>query len=186
MRRLVLSLLAASSVALLTACGQGGSAFNTGSTNKATHVIVESAGDPPGSLKVVPGGTIVLSAVATNGPNNSIVIGDSNFTFTYNIAPANTPYPSNVDGQQAFCNGLTGTNGILPAILTSSTTTTPSVTVTSSDGNLIVTAPASIAAFGAATAFSPTTATTYCLNINAIHTSDGVTGSAVLLVTPST
>lgn len=187
MRRLVLSVLAAGSIALLAACSQGGSAFTGSSAQNADHVQITSAGNPAGILKVVPGGSIVLSAQALKGSNN-VVLQDTNFTFDYAIAPAGTPYPNSQSGTQGFCNTLTGTATVLPSILTpgGALGQASGASVASPSGTVTLTAPASITAgFGSTAAFSPTTASTYCLTVNAHHVLDGVTGSATVLVTLS-
>jgi hypothetical protein len=174
MRRLVLSLLAASSVALLTACGQGGSAFNTGTPTNISHVQIESSGNPPGVFKVVPGGTIKLSAVGTNG-SGFINQNDTSYNWTYNVTASGAFYNSSATATTA-CPVMSGFSGTLPAILKNSSGTV-GVTVASSDATVLLTPPASITAFGPAAAGA-----SYCLTINATHISDGVTGSAYVYV----
>ena len=190
MRRLVPSLLAASSVAFLTACGQGGSAFNFGGSSAADRVVVFSSGNPAGVLKVVPGGTIVLSAQALTGSNN-VVVQDTNFTFNYTISAVDTPYGNSQSGNQAFCNTLGGTSGVLPGALQAPGMTTLGTSVSAGSGTVVLVAPASIAAFGAAsiitaTKLLPSTAGAYCLTVNAMHVVDGQVGSQTILVTSGT
>ncbi|GAC1421033.1 MAG: hypothetical protein NVSMB5_13970 [Candidatus Velthaea sp.] len=183
MRRLVLSLLAASSVALLTACGSGGSAFNTSQTN-IDRVVLATAGQPPGVFKVVPGGTILISALGVKGSQNAIVSSDTRFTFNVGPAPAGVLYQggnSAQDGFQGVCSGFTQLSPasipLLPAIPQSSLSTggaTDSVTFTAPTAASlnVPTAPNTVGPAPAA----------YCVYVNAIHTSDGVVGSATVYV----
>jgi len=196
MRRLVLSLLAASSVALLTACGQGGSAFNVSNNTKVDRVSIQSAGQPPGVLKVVPGGTIGLSAIGTRGSLNTINSADTNYTFNYGYAVAGTPYQNNQDGIQAFCAGFlqqppTPASGVVPAPVALPITNLPSNSKQFSQNNVSTdsinfTAPTAAAIAALNPPIAPIMAApapaSYCVIVNATHTSDGVVGSAVIYV----
>jgi len=190
MRRLVLSLLAASSVVLLSACGQGGSAFNAGNNTHVTNVLLMSNGDPSGVFKVVPGGTLDLSAVGVKGPNNAIETSDINYTFDASVAPAGTFYQNSIAGTQGVCLGFTQNSPAPVTALALSPVVPAAALVTSSaaPSTVVVVAP-QIATLNAE--FAPpntigTAPASYCLIVNAHHTSDGVTGSATVLVTINT
>ncbi|GAC1418199.1 MAG: hypothetical protein NVSMB64_27930 [Candidatus Velthaea sp.] len=192
MRRLVLSLLAASSVALLTACGPGGSAFNLSDNNKLDRIILSTAGQPPGVFKVVPGGSIAISATGVKGSQNSIVTGDTNFTFNVGPAPAGALYQGGIgaaDGIQGVCLGF---SQLVPPVAPSTTPTTVSLVPTITQNSLAAGAATDSVIFTAPTIASlnvplgPNTAApapaAYCVIINATHTSDGVVGSATVYV----
>jgi hypothetical protein len=180
MRRLAFSVLAASSLALLTACGQGGTAFGGGSSGNASSVILTSAQGLSGVFAVRQGAAIIVNATAVAGTQN-VVTTDQNFTFAWSLAPAGSIYQTgSVSGaEQAPCGALpTGAGGPpLPTVLTNA------------GANFVtVTAPANATpyAFSASVVLGSTTAATepYCLHVVATHTIDGVQGSANIPVLP--
>jgi len=169
MRRLLLSLFAASSLALLPACGQGGTAFGGGSNGNASSVVF-STGGTTGVFSVRAGFPIVMSATAVDGVEN-IVSTNQDFTFTWGFAPAGTLYNNgSVSGaQQTACAappaGFSGT---------------PNTVLSNAGSNFVtVTPPGSVLGYGAGT----TGSTPYCIVLIATHQVDGVKGRAVILVT---
>jgi hypothetical protein len=190
MRRLVLSLFAASSVVLLSACGQGGSAFNAGNNTHVDHVLLMSNGDPSGVFKVVPGGTLTVSAVGVKGPNNVIVNADINYTFDAEVAPAGTLFQNSISGVQGVCLGFTQNSPAPVTALPLAPVIPPANLVTSgnSPDTVVFVAPqiATLNALDQTPNTIGTAPASYCVFLNAHHTVDGVTGSATILVTPNT
>jgi len=165
MRRLVLSLLAAGSVALLTACGQGGTAFGGGSNGNANRVILTAGQGTTGVFTVRAGYPIVVSATAVYGSQN-VVSTDQNFTFAWAFAPAGTVYQNgSVSGAQQ------GTCAAPPTGYTPSSATP----LSNAGANFVTVTP-----FPAA---QITGTIPYCINLVATHNIDGVQGNAVILVT---
>ncbi|MGB8266363.1 MAG: hypothetical protein WCE44_08590 [Candidatus Velthaea sp.] len=170
MRRLVLSLLAASSLALLTACGQGGTAFSSGSNGNANRVVFTGTQGLSGVFFVRAGSGIQVTAEAVYGSQN-VLSSDQNFTFSWAFAPAGTLYQNgSVSGaQQSAC--AAPPSGAAP----------PLNTILSNAGpNYVTVTPFPTAAGYAA---AETGAAPYCINLVATHTVDGVQGSVVIDVT---
>jgi hypothetical protein len=170
MRRLLLSLLAASSLALLTACGQGGTAFGGGSSGNATSVVFTTGQGTSGVFFVRAGFPIIMSATAVAGTEN-VVTTNQNFAFSWGFAPAGTLYNNgSVSGAtQSACaappGGYTGT---------------PANILSDAGANFVtVTPPGSVLGYGAGT----TGSTPYCIVLIATHQGDGIKGRAVILVT---
>lgn len=180
MRRLMVSFLAASSVVLLSACGQGGSAFNAGNNVKVDHVQLESNGQPPGVFKVVPGGFITISAIGLRGSQNVVVTGDINYTFDASISRGGLLFDNSISGLQGTCASFTGSTGtpVVPAANL--------VTGTASPNTVVLVAPTIAAANALFSVPAPAAPASYCIVLNAHHVIDGVTGSTVIDVTPST
>jgi len=175
MRRLVLSLLATSSLALLTACGQGGTAFGGGSSGNASSIVF-STGGTTGVFSVRAGFPIVMSATAVAGIEN-VVTTNQSFAFSWGFAPSGTLYNNgSVSGaQQSACAA--------PPV----GFTVPQVSILSNAGSnfVTVTPPGTVAGYGAGTTLggSATAAAPYCVVLIATHQGDGVKGRAVILVT---
>jgi hypothetical protein len=176
MRRLVLSLLAASSLALLTACGQGGTAFGGGSSGNANNVILTTGQGTTGVFTVRAGFPIVVSATATAGTEN-VVTTNQNFTFTWAFAPTGTLY------NNGSVSGATQS----PCAAPPAGYPVPPATILSNAGQnfVTVTPPGTVAGYGAGTTLggSATAGAPYCVIVFATHANDGVVGKQVILVT---
>lgn len=173
MRRIVLSVMVAGSAAALAACGGGGTAFGSGS-NSIDRVVVTGSGSLSGVNKVVPGGTIVLSATGVKGSSNTTA-GDNGYSWSASYAPVGTPAQALATGSQIFCNGLT-TPAISPAGSLNVSSVNPStLTLVVPTAVPAVTAPAASIAPAAP-------AGSYCLIVQATHTADGKFGTAVVVV----
>jgi hypothetical protein len=81
MHRLVVLLVAAASAAALGACSGGGSALNFGGS-APTSVIITVVG-PSNIARVIPGGSLPLSAIAVTGSQNGV---NSNNGFIWSAA----------------------------------------------------------------------------------------------------
>jgi len=180
MRRLVFSLLAASSLALLPACGQGGTAFGGGASGNANRVVLSACSGTCGVFAVRQGQGILISATAVAGNENTVTT-DQNFTFSWTLAGAGTLYNNgSVSGaQQSPCGALPTGAGAPPL---------PTVLVNAGANFVTVEAPPNAApyAFASNVVLGSTTAATepYCINVVAIHTLDGVKGNAIVPVLP--
>ncbi|HMC45533.1 MAG TPA: hypothetical protein VKJ77_09440, partial [Caballeronia sp.] len=174
MRRLMVSFLAAGSVVLLSACGQGGSAFNAGNNVKVDHVQLETFGNPPGVFKVVPGGFITVSAIGLRGSQNVQVTGDLNYTFDASISPGGQLFDNTISGQQTACGAFTGSTGtpVVPAANLVVSATSPNT--------VVLVAPTIAAANALFSVPAPAAPASYCILLNAHHVIDGVTGSTVI------
>jgi hypothetical protein len=175
MRRLLVSFLAAGSVVLLSACGQGGSAFNAGNNSKVDHVQLETNGQPAGVFKVVPGGTLTISAIGLKGPQNVQETADQNYSFDASISAGGLFYQNGISGAQAACGVFTAAVGtpVVPAA-------NLAVVGRNAPNTVVLTAPTIAAAnalFAVPAAAAPAL---YCIVLNAHHVSDGVTGSAII------
>lgn len=164
MRRFLLSLLAASSAALLSACGQGGAAFNQNGTSKIDRVVFTTPnGGTTGIFKVVPGGQILITAVGVKGTQNVINTNDNRFTFNVAYAPAGALYQAQPDGvTQASC----------PAPPAAPQPVLPTLTPAPQSPDTIA-------------LVAPVAAAPYCLTLNATHVTDQVVGSVNVFVTSS-
>jgi hypothetical protein len=175
MRRLLVSFLAAGSVVLLSACGQGGSAFNAGNNSKVDHVQLETNGQPAGVFKVVPGGTLTISAIGLRGSQNVVETGDLNYTFDASISTSGLFFQNGISGAQTACGAFTGAVG---------TPVVPAANLTvfgRNDPNTVVFTAPTIAAANALFAVPAAAApASYCVILNAHHVSDGITGSAII------
>jgi hypothetical protein len=175
MRRLLVSFLAAGSVVLLSACGQGGSAFSAGNNSKVDHVQLESSGQPAGVFKVVPGGFLTISAIGLKGPQNVVETGDLNYTFDASISPGGLLFQNGISGAQTACGAFTGAVGtpVVPAA-------NLVVAGRNAPNTVVLVAPqiaAANALFAVPAAAAPAS---YCIVLNAHHVSDGVTGSTII------
>lgn len=187
MRRLVLSLMVAGTAALLTACGQGGSAFSfNGSNQNIDHIIIsdQTNSNLTGIFRVVPGGQLSLQAEGVKSPNNTNV-PDTNFTFNMAIAPAGTPIPVSGSGQNAVCTGLTQTVGPTAGLAIALSPTFVGTYLKQNQtagGSVVLTAP-TVAQIAASVAPNVATApANYCLTIIATHSPDGKVGTATVYV----
>ncbi|MFN2459067.1 MAG: hypothetical protein ABR591_00030 [Candidatus Velthaea sp.] len=194
MRRLPLTLIAAGAAVLLSACGQGGSAFNFGNNTKVDRVVIQSNGQPEGVFKVVPGGSILLSAQGTRGANNVVINADVNYTFNAAVAPAGRPFQNGVSGAQGICAGFTQVPPPVGGVAQAAIPLIPTVPAAALSGSsqspntITLTAPtiASLnAQFAPGNTAGPAPAS-YCIIVNATHVSDGVVGSATVDVTVNT
>jgi hypothetical protein len=167
MRRLALSLLAASSLALLTACGQGGTAFGSGQTGTASSVILSSGQGLTGVFIVRAGTSIQVSAEAVQGSQGALTTNQQ-FTFAATFAPSGTLYQngSPSGAQQSACPAP-------PAAVNATIFAAANVLTNAGSNFVTVNPPANAAPWGAP----------YCLNLVATHTVDGVQGNAVIFVT---
>jgi len=170
MRRLVLSLLSASSLALLTACGQGGTAFGGGSNGNASTVVLTAGQGTTGVFTVRAGFPIVVSATATDGIEN-VVATNQTFTFAWTFAPTGTLY------NNGSVSGATQGQCAAPP---AGYPNPPNTILSNAGANFVtVTPPGSVLGYGTGT----TGSTPYCISLIATHDVDNVVGRAIILVT---
>lgn len=185
MRRILLSLMAVGSAAVLAACSQGGTAFNT-NTNMADRVVVTANGNggSTGTAKVLPGFPITLSAVAVNSPNNAV---NTTAQFTWTVTPqVGGTFTNGATGAQTLCPTTYGTpaSPLVPvSALTAGVFTNG--TTTNSSNNLTVVPPAAGTLFTPAGGPAISPATPYCLVATAKFTPSGAQGSIVIYVSPN-
>jgi hypothetical protein len=170
MRRLLLSLLAASSLASLTACGQGGTAFGGGSSGNANTVILTAGQGTTGVFTVRAGFPIIVSATATAGTEN-VVSSNQDFTFAWTFAAAGTLYNN---------GSVSGATQSACAAPPAGYPNPPNTILSNAGANFVtVTPPGSVAGYGTGT----TGTTPYCISLVATHANDNVVGRAIILVT---
>jgi hypothetical protein len=116
MRRIVLSLAVLSATAL-SACSGGGSVLNFESNANAQAVIITVVG-PSNIARVLPGGSLPLSAVAVRGSQNGFT-SNNNFRWSAVLVTSGN-YVATADGSQKPCQPI---NITVPGPVTSALTT---------------------------------------------------------------
>jgi hypothetical protein len=192
MRRLALGLLTACLAAVVSACSNGGSAFTGNNAPKLTSLNLTAAGGT--SLFRLANQTGAYLAISAQGVAGSTLLAtdafDQVFQWTASYIGPPATYNSSVLGAQVACpaapTGPFAGNALFvsPPTTIGSTNGAPAaapvpyVPGTNVQSNTIYVSPIvnpQINAAGAAVA-------AYCLNVVAKHTSDGVTGNAIVYV----
>jgi hypothetical protein len=109
MRRIVLSLAAVLSAAVLSACGGGGSVLGFGGDNPSPDHVIITTSAPSNIARVLPGSGIALSAVQVHGSQNGLLSGN-NYRWSAALTTGAT-YIANDIGQTKPCSNVTVTGG---------------------------------------------------------------------------
>lgn len=139
MRRIVRSLVVAGTLTL-GACSGGGSVLTFQNNSNPDHVLVQVAA-PSNIARVLPGGSLPLSAVGVNGAQNGILTGNRfRWSATLVTAASGTTYIANTLGQTRPCGGVTLTAGGVSSQLTTDVALFLTIDPTN-ESNVLVTPP---------------------------------------------
>jgi len=109
MRRFALSLAAVLSVAALSGCGSGGSVLGFGGDDPSPDHVIITVAAPSNIARVLPGGSLALSAVQVHGSQNGILSGN-NYIWSATLTTGDS-YIANTLGQTKPCQSVVTTTG---------------------------------------------------------------------------
>jgi hypothetical protein len=162
MRRFVFSLAAALSVAALSGCGSGGSVLGFGGDNPTPDHVIITVAAPSNIARVLPGGSLALSAVQVHGSQNGLLSGN-NFIWSATLTTGDS-YIANTLGQTKPCQTVTTTTGGVSSPFTGDFSLYVTIDPVN-EANIIFSPPTLLPLPAGATAITP--AYPYCVTISA-------------------